>query len=74
MNGSRSSVPRSLSYILRLWETRSVPPDPDGTWRLSLENCETGERIGFSNLETLLDFLRHELWPRPEEEQVIERD
>jgi hypothetical protein len=40
-------------YILRLWRTES----PDLSWRASLENPRTGERIGFACLEQLFAFL-----------------
>lgn len=51
------SAPRCHAYVLRLWETRSVPPDPPVTWRFSLEDPSTGERWGFSDLRSLIDFL-----------------
>jgi hypothetical protein len=70
----RSRPPRTLTYILRLWETRSLPPDPGVTWRLSLENTETGERIGFSSLSDLLGFLSDELRSEPCQEEGKERD
>lgn len=42
------------SYILRLWrgDRHSV-----ADWRASLEIPETGERIGFANLEQLFTYL-----------------
>jgi len=42
------------SFILRLWQAeQSNTPD----WRASVENPETGKRIGFSSLEQLFAFL-----------------
>jgi hypothetical protein len=42
------------SYILRLWLVdQSQAPD----WRASLENPETGKRIGFASLEQLFAYL-----------------
>ena len=41
------------SYLLRLWvegESRS--------WRFSLEDPHTEERLGFANLERLTEFLK----------------
>lgn len=42
------------SFILRLW--REVQSDIP-SWRASVENPETGKRIGFSSLEQLFAFL-----------------
>ena len=43
-----------LSYILRLWaETH----ESDLVWRASLEDVQSGERIGFSGLAGLILFL-----------------
>ena len=46
--------PHRLSYLLRLWRT-----DGPGSfnWQASLEIPETGERIGFANLEQLFAYL-----------------
>lgn len=41
------------SYLLRLWRAES----PDQSWRASLEDAHTGERIGFAGLEELFAFL-----------------
>ena len=70
----RSKPPLTLTYILRIWETRSFPPDPDATWHLSLEDIETGERIGFSSLSDLLDFLSDELRSDLGQNECKERD
>lgn len=43
------------AYLLRLWlavEQEQV------VWRASLENPQTGERLGFANLERLFVFLQ----------------
>jgi hypothetical protein len=47
--------PNYLSYLLRLWQTTS---DGERIWRASVESPDTGERQGFSSLETLFDFLQ----------------
>lgn len=46
--------PTALSYLLRLW-----PAGVTGqvVWRASLENVQTGERLGFATLEQLFVFL-----------------
>jgi len=41
------------SYLLRLWQET-----PHAPWRASLQNAATGERRGFSDLESLFTFLR----------------
>ena len=49
-----SKDPNHLSYLLRLW--RSERP-LNSEWRASLESSETGQRIGFANLEQLFAYL-----------------
>ena len=44
----------SLSYLLRLWRTEGLR---DNEWRASLEIPETGQRLGFANLEQLFVYL-----------------
>ncbi len=44
-------------YVLRLWRTESS----DLSWRVSLENPRTGERLGFENLERLFTFLMEQV-------------
>ena len=43
-----------FSFLLRMWEVdgEGVP-----TWRASLEDPRTGERMGFASLESLFVFL-----------------
>ncbi len=45
------------SYLLRLWRCES----PDQSWRASLEDSRTGQRIGFATLEQLFAFLMDEV-------------
>lgn len=45
------------SYLLRLWRSET----PDGSWRASLEDSRTGQRIGFATLEQLFAFLMDEV-------------
>jgi hypothetical protein len=42
------------SYLLRIWQ---VPSNGGHTWRIQLENVQTGEKCGFTNLEELLAYL-----------------
>ena len=39
--------------LLRLWRE-----GPDGVWRASLQDADSGERIGFADLERLFAHLR----------------
>ena len=43
-----------LFYLLRLWRTEGLR---DFEWRASLEIPETGQRLGFANLEQLFVYL-----------------
>ena len=45
---------RRRSYLLRLWGTGE---SGSFDWQASLEDPETGERIGFSSLEELFAYL-----------------
>lgn len=42
-----------LSYLLRLWRTGEAGP-----WKASLEDPQTGQRLGFQSLDALFAFLR----------------
>ncbi len=41
------------SYLLRLWCAET----PEGSWRASLEDLRTGERLGFASPELLFAYL-----------------
>jgi hypothetical protein len=50
-------APEYFSYLLRLWRENGE----DGMcWRVSLENAETGERVGFADLDELFDYLNQQ--------------
>jgi hypothetical protein len=40
------------SYLLRMWQE-----SPQAPWRVSLQDATTGERRGFSDLESLYAYL-----------------
>lgn len=44
-----------MSYLLRLWRIEDRRGE---TWRASLERPGTREREGFSDLDSLFDFIR----------------
>jgi hypothetical protein len=49
---------RTISYLLRLWPTRTRQ---ELIWRASLESARTGERQGFADLTELFAFLEEEV-------------
>jgi hypothetical protein len=50
--------PRYYSYLLRLW----LPGDEgEVSWRASLDDPRTGERLGFSSLEALFIYLQEQV-------------
>ena len=51
---SRKTAPY-LSYLLRLWPVQVE--ETEYSWRGSVEDPETGKRIGFANLDELFAFL-----------------
>ena len=44
-----------LSFVIRLW---LVHDEGEGTWRVSLRSVQTGEHLGFANLEEAFGYLR----------------
>jgi CheY-like chemotaxis protein len=50
-------MPRHHTFILRMWETRSAPPDPPSRWRFSLRDVHTGEERKFPDVKSLSAFL-----------------
>ena len=46
-----------VSYLLRVWRSNG---EDSSTWRASLENPHTGERMGFACLEDMFILLRQE--------------
>lgn len=49
---------RYLSYLLRLWQEWDRLP---AVWRASLEDPQTGERLGFSDIVQLFTFLEDQV-------------
>jgi len=47
--------------MLRCWEVRSPHPGGPVTWRFSLEDPHTGQKLGFADKKTLMDHLDAEL-------------
>jgi hypothetical protein len=44
-----------VAYLLRLWRVKTGGEE---TWRASLEDPHTGERLGFAGFEEMLSFLQ----------------
>ena len=42
------------SYVLRLWNSHS---EEGATWRASLQDVQTDERVSFASIEELIDYL-----------------
>jgi len=57
------STLRYQAYLLRLWQQQV---QTQHTWRILLENVHTGERMRFSSLEELVEFLQGGAEPPPE--------
>ncbi len=57
----RDETPRRRAYMLRFWEVRSHDPARPSTWRFSLEDPHTGDRMGFADLDALVEFLQAEI-------------
>ncbi len=54
MNQNSENSKLYFSYLLRIWKTGSAETI---TWRASLEEPHTGERLTFTSLERLFAFL-----------------
>ncbi len=47
-----------ISYLLRLWRANDLGPP---VWRVSLEDPHSGERLGFTDLDSLFAFLKAQI-------------
>jgi hypothetical protein len=57
---------RYLAYLLRIWQ---VKDGGELVCRASLEDPHTGERQGFSSLESLIDFLLEQIQQKKDENE-----
>lgn len=53
--------PHYQSYLLTLWQERSLDPSLPAVWRFRLEDPHTGQRRGFADLEALVVALKDEM-------------
>ena len=54
--------PHYQSFILRLWQERGLTGETAVSWRFSLENTESGQRLGFNQLEDVCNFLKRQTY------------
>lgn len=54
-----------VAYLLRLWQAKT---NGETGWRPSLEQVDTGERVGFIHLVDLLQYLEQLCVPSPNED------
>ena len=58
----QNTTTRYLSYIVRCWQEHSIHAGQEMlTWRFSLEDPRTNQRLGFATLEALLVALQENL-------------
>ena len=62
-----SDKPTDYSFILRLWQVQGEEVQgargEQWFWRASLDDPQTGDRVGFTNLETLFNYIREKTKP-----------
>lgn len=49
---------RYHSLILAFWQEADEPGGDSASWRLSLEDPHTGERVGFKSIEELAGYVQ----------------
>ncbi|MFN2186478.1 MAG: hypothetical protein ACK2UU_21050 [Anaerolineae bacterium] len=60
-----------LAYLLRLWQVRDKGQIG---WRASVENAQTGEKVGFAHLDEFVAFLRERTGPAPPAESLVKQE
>lgn len=48
-------------HMLRIWRETTATPEGTGSFRVSLEDTKTAVRVGFSDLDALMDYLRQQV-------------
>ena len=56
MNGT-TDPPIHHTYLLTIWEERSVQAPPDNVWRYRLEDPHSGKKYLFATLTEVTQFL-----------------
>jgi hypothetical protein len=58
---SKDQKPADYSFVLRLWQVRAGENQEQNSgqweWRASLDNPQTGDRVGFANMELLFEYI-----------------
>jgi hypothetical protein len=57
----RPESPTTRAYMLRFWKVGNPDSQATPTWRFSLEDPHTGEKLGFADLDAFVAFLVEEL-------------
>ncbi len=57
----RPDTPPLRAYMLRFWKVGSLDPQRPPTWRFSLEDPHTGDKVGFADLDAMVAFLQAEI-------------
>jgi hypothetical protein len=63
-----AELPGYRSYLLRLWRSGSADPP---SWRASLEDARTHQRLNFASLEQLYAFLTDETDGAPDSDDAV---
>ena len=62
-----SDKPADYSFILRLWQIQGEQVQgaraEQWLWRASLDDSQTGDRVGFTDLEALFNYIREKTRP-----------
>ncbi|AWV07659.1 hypothetical protein C9I47_1972 [Lysobacter maris] len=52
---------RTAAFIVRVWSERSDSETVAAEWRGSVEHVQSGQRVFFRHLETVVDFMKPHL-------------
>lgn len=57
-----TDLPSYRSYLLRFWQEQTL--ERTDAWRFSVEDPQSGKRVGFDSLVELVSFIEEEVRPR----------
>ena len=63
--------PHYYAYLLRLWQVRTAGI---WNWRASLEDAQTGSRLGFDSVDALCRYLQRQEDPPPADSDRLAAD
>jgi len=58
---SQETFPLRRSFWLRCWQVRNHHRPDCSSWRFSLEDAQTGQKMGFMDMQSIVAFLVLEL-------------